>query len=201
MNNISRVKPDRLKRLRLIEDNGEQETSIPQFPGLTGKERLTYKQEQFARLVSKGTGYGEAYRQAYDVRPTTKPNTVYVQGSKLMDDPKIAHRVAVLAREEEERKPLDPVQTRQWIVKQLMAIASDEQGKKQDKLKALEMLGKVRGVGLFAEISEVEYSKTTAEERQAKLRAMLDSLDPKPDKGPEDLEPKPTSEPIAKPKA
>ena len=183
-------KPATLRRLRLVEDNGPQDTSVPSFPGLTGKERLTFKQEQFARLVSEGMGYGEAYRTAYDVAPTTTDNTVYCQGSKLMSDSKIAQRVAILAREREDRKPLDPAQTRAMLTRELAAMIKDPSIKSSDRLKAMELMGKVRGVGLFAEISEVEYSKTTVEERTKRLKAMLSELDPLPAKDPEDLSPK-----------
>lgn len=61
---------------------------------------LTPKQEAFAQAVASGKSQSDAYRAAYTVRESTKPETVQQQASRLMADRKVAARV------EELRKPV-----------------------------------------------------------------------------------------------
>ena len=61
---------------------------------------LTPKQEKFALAVASGKTQSDAYREAFNVRPTTKDTSVNVNASKLMADTNIAQRV------EELRKPI-----------------------------------------------------------------------------------------------
>lgn len=61
---------------------------------------LTPKQEAFAQAVASGKSQSDAYRAAYTVRESTKPESVNQAASKIMADPKVATRV------EELRKPV-----------------------------------------------------------------------------------------------
>lgn len=61
---------------------------------------LTPKQERFAQLVAEGKTQADAYRGAFDTKPTTKPETIQNSAYKLMTDPDISARV------EELRKPI-----------------------------------------------------------------------------------------------
>lgn len=61
---------------------------------------LTPQQEKFAQSVASGMNQSDAYRSAYKVKDTTKPESVNVNASKLMADANIALRV------EELRKPI-----------------------------------------------------------------------------------------------
>ena len=58
---------------------------------------LTPKQEAFLDAYLKTKNASEAYRQTYDVGPTTKENTINDTASKLLRHPLIAHRLATLA--------------------------------------------------------------------------------------------------------
>lgn len=57
---------------------------------------LTAKQERFAQLVAQGSTYADAYRRAYDVRPNTKLETIWVKSSMLMAEHKVNRRVSEL---------------------------------------------------------------------------------------------------------
>jgi phage terminase small subunit len=57
---------------------------------------LTPQQEKFAQSVASGMSQSDAYRAAYKVKPTTKPNVINVSASKLMADPNISLRVEEL---------------------------------------------------------------------------------------------------------
>ena len=61
---------------------------------------LTSKQEAFAISVASGKTQADAYRDAYNVRPTTKPETTQSKASILMADGNIRARV------EELKKPI-----------------------------------------------------------------------------------------------
>ena len=61
---------------------------------------LTPKQEAFAIAVASGMTQADAYRSAYNVNPTTKPEVTQVKASQLMADGKIRVRV------EELKKPI-----------------------------------------------------------------------------------------------
>lgn len=59
-------------------------------------QRLTAQQEKFAReYVRLGSG-AAAYRLAYNVAKTTKPESVWQAASRLLDDGKVASRVSEL---------------------------------------------------------------------------------------------------------
>ena len=60
------------------------------------KVSLTPKQERFAQCIADGMSQADAYRSAFDVRPTTKQESIYVNASKLMADANILQRVAEL---------------------------------------------------------------------------------------------------------
>jgi phage terminase small subunit len=60
---------------------------------------LTPKQEAFAQAVASGKSQADAYREAFNVKPNTKPETVWENASKLMADTKVSTRVAELREE------------------------------------------------------------------------------------------------------
>jgi hypothetical protein len=79
-------------------------------------EGLTPKQERFAQAVADGMTQADAYRVAFDVAPTTKPETIHKRASELMADGDVSGRVAEL-RQKLEQKAL---WTREMSVKALV---------------------------------------------------------------------------------
>lgn len=57
---------------------------------------LTPKQEAFAQAVASGLTQSDAYRKAYTVKPTTKPESVNQKSSALMAEVNIRSRVMEL---------------------------------------------------------------------------------------------------------
>lgn len=55
---------------------------------------LTDKQEHFAQCVASGMSQAQAYRESYNVKPTTKPESVYVKASALIKKQYIQDRIA-----------------------------------------------------------------------------------------------------------
>jgi phage terminase small subunit len=105
---------------------------------------LTPKQEKFALEVASGKTQSDAYRAAFNVRSTTKPETVNQQASRLMADRNISARV------EELRKPIadKAMITLESHIERLkeLAVLAIEQGQIAAAIKAEELCGKASGV-------------------------------------------------------
>jgi len=56
---------------------------------------LTAKQESFAQAIADGMNQADAYRTAYDAE-NMADTSVYVEASKLIDNPNVAQRVKEL---------------------------------------------------------------------------------------------------------
>lgn len=59
---------------------------------------LTPKQEAFAIAVASGMTQADAYREAFNVKPTTKPETIQNNASRLMKDTEVSARVDELKK-------------------------------------------------------------------------------------------------------
>jgi hypothetical protein len=60
---------------------------------------LTLKQEAFCQKFIELKDASKAYRACYNVKPTTKPTTIWRTAKSILDNPKVAARI------EELRKP------------------------------------------------------------------------------------------------
>jgi hypothetical protein len=60
---------------------------------------MTPKQEKFAQCIADGMSQADAYRTAFDVKPTTKPETIQANASRLMADSMVSARVQELKAE------------------------------------------------------------------------------------------------------
>jgi phage terminase small subunit len=78
--------------------------------------KLTAKQEAFCQAIADGMGQADAYRTAYDAEGM-KDNTIYPLASKLMNNSKVATRVAELKAQVAEKQ----LWTREMSVKGLMS--------------------------------------------------------------------------------
>jgi hypothetical protein len=113
------------------------------------KVNLTKKQKDFARKVAEGKPKAQAYRESYN--STGKPTTEAVEGNRLMQNPKISQMIESFQLANEAREYLIPAQIRTMAIQNLVSIAINEEEKTSNKLKALELIGKMSEVSLFAE--------------------------------------------------
>jgi hypothetical protein len=115
--------------------------------------RLTPKQELFVAGYIETSNASEAYRRAYNVKPTTKDETIRVNAAKLLADTNVALRIRTL----QERASTTVMLTRAWVLERLMRNA--DRGHDKDDLaasnKALELLGKTEEMQMFIERSNV----------------------------------------------
>lgn len=134
--------------------------------GKANKRELTTKQIEFAKGLALGLPKAQAYRKAYNSKGSSK--TVAVKGSQMAkrDDIQIiadGFREAFEAREYQK-----PAQIRELIVHNLLKLSLSEDVKEAQRLKALDMLGKLSDVGAFTERKE-----TTVIHESSKIKAQL----------------------------
>lgn len=113
------------------------------------KVNLTKKQKDFARKVAEGKPKAQAYRESYNSK--AKPATQSNEGHKLMKNPTISAMVSAFELSNSAREYLIPAQIRTMAIQNLVSIAIDEGEKTSNKLKALELIGKMSEVSLFSE--------------------------------------------------
>ena len=113
------------------------------------KVNLTKKQKDFARKVAEGKPKAQAYREAYDSQG--KPATEGREGHRLAQNPKINTMIEAFTLANEAREYLIPAQIRTMAIQNLVSIAINEGEKTSNKLKALELIGKMSEVSLFSE--------------------------------------------------
>ena len=105
---------------------------------------LTPKQELFAQEVASGKTQADAYRSAFNVKPTTKPETTYKRACELMADGNISGRVAELRAAASERV----VWTMADSLNVLSTIAKglDADAKPSDKVNAVKAINAMIGL-------------------------------------------------------
>ena len=112
---------------------------------------LTPKQELFAQEVASGKTQADAYRAAFDVKPTTKPETTYKRACELMADGNISGRVAELRAAAAERvvwTMADSLDVLSTIAKGL-----DADAKPSDKVNAVKAINTMIGLDAPSKLS------------------------------------------------
>lgn len=99
---------------------------------------LTAKQEAFCQGIADGLGQADSYRAAYDAEDM-KENSVYVQASKLMKNPKITQRIAELKSQVQEKQ----LWSREMSVKAL--VQAYREGSGSVKVAAVKELNAMHG--------------------------------------------------------
>ena len=143
--------------------------SIPMDTILLGvgkSKELTHKQKQFARNVALGKTKADAYREAYDTEGNVK--TVGNNASRLAQDTRIQVEIEAykLAKEAEDYR--NPADLRRLVIHQLTQHALDGEINPAQRIKSLELLGKVAGVDVFMDRKE-----TTVIHQSGDIKARL----------------------------
>jgi hypothetical protein len=120
--------------------------------GTKGKGKLTHKQKEFAKGVAKGLTQSDAYRQAYDTEG--KPSIVNCEASKLANNPKIAQVIEAYSQANLAKTYHSPLRLRELVIHQLTIHALSEEVPPAQRIKSLELLGKLTEVGAFTERKE-----------------------------------------------
>ena len=115
--------------------------------------RLTHKQREFAREIAMGETKAGAYRKAYD--SSGKGTTESQEGQKLTKNPMISRQIEAFKLAIEAQKYASPLALRSLVIERLTAAAIDDNIKPAQRLRALELLGKVTEVAAFTERREI----------------------------------------------
>jgi phage terminase small subunit len=114
---------------------------------------LTPKQEEFALTYVECGNASEAYRQAYDVGATTKPETVWRKACEVLANGKVAARVAELQHELRERTLV----TVESITKELDDAKDLAETEKQAAAMTSAIMGKAKVNGLLVDRQETKH--------------------------------------------
>lgn len=135
-----------------------------------GEKTLTTKQRAFVEAVAMGDTKAGAYRKAY--KSTGKPKTQSNEGQKLAKSPAISAQIDALRLAAEARKYATPAALRSLVIERLTAHAIDEDVKPAQRLRALELLGKVTEIAAFTERREI-VKTTNVTDAKAQLLTLL----------------------------
>jgi hypothetical protein len=134
--------------------------------GVRTSDALTPKQREYARNVALGKTKADAYREAYNTKG--KSNTVGTEVSRLSKNPSIALEIQAYQEAIEAEKHRNPAQLRALVIHQLTKMALNDKVNDAQRIKSLELLGKVAEVGAF-----VDRKETTVINHSADIRARL----------------------------
>ena len=141
---------------------------------VVGKEdRLTAKQEAFAKQVAKGAVLSDAYRECYSAEGM-RDSTIWSEACKLAQNPKVSTRVkAIQAEMEEDRRTI--ARRREEFVLKRLAEEAEQAETDGARVRALELLGKT--VSMFTDrIEQTDTTERSASDIEADLRRRLDRL-------------------------
>jgi hypothetical protein len=131
---------------------------------------LTAKQIKFAEEIARGETKAGAYRKAY--KSKGKPETQSKRGQELAKSGAVSAQVDAFKAAFEAQKYATPAHLRALTIHELTKHALNEDFPPAQRVKALELLGKITEVALFTERREVVQVSNPAEIKE-KLIASL----------------------------
>ena len=140
--------------------------------GSHSKEKtLTSKQREFARKVAMGdTSKAQAYREVYNTKGVKKSQAN--NASKLSLSDGVAMEIQAYQAAIEASKYRTPIHLREFVIHQLTIHAMDESINPAQRIKSLELLGKVSEVAAFTERKETTVINQSSDIKE-RLMAML----------------------------
>ena len=129
---------------------------------------LTAKQKQFVQAVAAGATNREAYLQAYDVSGSS--STISSTASRIAANPKVRAGIDQQTSVNRLRYSQNPLDIRNFVVDSLQHEARTAQ-KPGDRLRALELLGKLADVDAFQTRTVITHER--AGDTTARLREKL----------------------------
>lgn len=120
--------------------------------GSANSRELTHKQKTFAKQVALGKPKTEAYRIAYDTKG--KKSTQAVNAHKVSNNDNVKNMIEAYSRAFEAREYQKPERLRELVIHQLTELALNPEVKDAQRIRSLELLGKVSEVGAFVDRKE-----------------------------------------------
>jgi hypothetical protein len=151
---------------------GQPKTGSPKTA--INSEGLTAKQEAFCMAILEGTGWSDAYRQAYDAENMSAAS-IHREAYALATNPKIASRLERAEREKQAEQRMQRLSRAERVVQKLEQIALREGDTDGTQVRALELLGKT--LGLFVDrVEKEDKTQRDADSIRAELEARLNRL-------------------------
>jgi hypothetical protein len=122
--------------------------------GSANQRELTHKQKEFAKQVALGKPKTQAYRIAYDTKG--KKSTQATDAHKIANNPNVSTMIEAYKRAFEAREYQKPERLRELVIHQLTEMALNPEVKDAQRIRSLELLGKVSEVGAFTERKETK---------------------------------------------
>jgi hypothetical protein len=170
--NIPGKKPGtrRLSRSEIVD--GLKRTPVASvLLGAQSKTRkLTAKQAAFAERIALGDTKAGAYRAAYNTN--TNPVAQSIEGQRLVKNPIVALQIDAIRLAIEAANHATPAALRSLVIQKLTELAINPSEKAAQRLRALELLGKVTEVAAFTERRELIHTESAVDSR-SKLIANL----------------------------
>ena len=138
--------------------------------GSANTRELTHKQKTFAKQVALGKPKTEAYRIAYDTKG--KKSTQAVNAHVVSNNENVKLMIEAYKRAFDAREYQKPERLRELVIHQLTEMALNPEVKDAQRIRSLELLGKVSEVGAFMDRKE---TKVIHESSKIKER-LLDQL-------------------------
>jgi hypothetical protein len=164
------------------EEQLQGETVVPIRPGVAmrgqGKNQygLTAKQEAFAGFVANGNSLTASYKMAF-APPNSSDTTIMNKASELMRRDYVQARVNELVAQNNSVKQLDAVRMLSFVRERLLIEAQNTASKPADRLKALELIGKLSDVAAFRDrIVEETVDTKTALEMEREIKRKLEKI-------------------------
>jgi hypothetical protein len=135
-----------------------------------GEKQLTARQAAFAEAIALGETKAGAYRKAYNSKG--KPHTASRRGQEVAKIGAVQAQIDALKLANEARKYATPAALRSLVIERLTAHAIDDTVKPAQRLRALELLGKVTEIAAFTERREI-VKLTSSIDAKAQLLSVL----------------------------
>jgi hypothetical protein len=139
--------------------------------------RITASQEAFCRLVAAGWSIGDAWRHCY-ATTTAKPSTIQRRAWALANtNPATNSRIRELIDARMAGQMHQASYLRAHVIEHLFSESKDLANKPSDRIRALELLGRVGTVGLFeTPREEQQAADDSLEGLRDRLKARLTTL-------------------------
>lgn len=136
--------------------------------------KLTPKQIRFAEQIALGESKASAYRKSRDTK--AKPITASRRGQELMKNGAIVAQVEAFKLAIEAERLRTPAQLRALTIHKLTEGALDAEMPPAQRVKCLELLGKITEVALFTERREIIKTTDSAQIKEKLIESLLLAL-------------------------
>jgi len=169
--NSERIPMKRLSRAEIKEGLKSVPIETVLLGSIGAKEKsLTAKQKEFARQIALGETKAGAYRKSRETK--AKPASASREGQELMKNPAIVSQVEAYKVALEAQKFATPAHLRALTIHKLIEGALDPEMPPAQRVKCLELLGKITEVALFTERRETVVTHNSEKIREKLLASI-----------------------------